>query len=168
MRNSSVSLIRWLSVLLATATLLVPSVTLAKQPKPFKATIAISEVLEPKGGPPCFFLGHISGTGHATDVGTVTVASLDCLNPDPLNTMVLWFSSHQVVLTATNGDQLFATYGGTLTTQGAAGAISGGWQITGGTGRFSQATGQGVVQGLENLSVSPAQGEVELTGEIAY
>ena len=164
MRKSTVSLVRGLSVLLATATLLASPVTLAQSRKPFKATIATSEMRQSAGNPACVVLRQIAGTGDATDVGKVTVASIDCLNPDPINTMVLWFSSHQVVLTTANGDQIFATYGGTLTTQGAAGAINGGWQITGGTGRFSQATGQGIVQGLENLSVSPAQGEVEFTG----
>ena len=171
MRIFKTPLARELLVLLAAATMLVPAVTLAQSPKPFKATIAISEVLQPLDGQPCIYLGHISGTGNATHMGKVTMNSTDCiafanpLKPDPTS---LAFSSNQLVITAANGDQIFATYIGTFTIEGAVGAINGGYQIAGGTGRFSQATGQGLVQGLENIGVMPARGEVQLTGTITY
>lgn len=168
MPRSLISLIRALSVFVTTA-LLIPSVTLAESTKPFKATLAISELLQPIGAPPCVVLGHISGTGQATHMGTVTVASVDCVNPvDLLKPTVFWFSSNQFVLTAASGEQIFATYAGIFTIEGALGTINGGYEIMGGSGRFSNARGKGIVQGLENLSVYPAQGEVQLTGDITY
>jgi hypothetical protein len=106
-------------------------------------------------------------------MGKVTLASVDCINPDPnnpdpLNPVFFSFSSNQLVLTAANGDQIFATYAGTFTIAVAVGVINGGYHITGGTGRFSKARGTGIVQGIENLSVSPFQGQVQLTGTITY
>ena len=168
MPRFSMTLIRALLALLAT-TLLVPSVSLAQSTKPFKATLAITELLQPVGGPPCFVLGHISGSGQAAHMGAVSVVSVDCVNPvDLLNPTVFGFSSNQFVLTAASGEQIFATYAGIFTIDGAVAAINGGYEITGGSGRFLNAKGRGIVQGLENLSVFPAQGEVQLTGDITY
>ena len=78
----------------------------------------------------------------------------------------LSFSSKQLVLTVANGDQIFATYSGTLTIEGTFGVITGGYQIVGGTGTFSQATGAGTVEGVEDLSTG--KGQVQLTGTISY
>jgi hypothetical protein len=104
-------------------------------------------------------------------MGKVSVNSVDCIafaNPTNPNPALLTFSSNELVLTAANGDQVFATYAGTFTIERAVSTINGGYQITGGTGRFSQATGNGIVQGSENIGDVPAKGEVQLTGTIAY
>ena len=57
-------------------------------------------------------------------------------------------------------------YSGRLTTEGGVGVITGGYQIVGGTGRFSQATGAGTVQGVEDMSTG--KGQVQLTGTISH
>ena len=136
MRNFELSLSRRLSLALFAATLLVPTVTMAGSAVPFKASIAITELITGGSGA-CYFTGEISGTGHATHLGHVTLVSHDCINP--INQTEFSFSSTQLVLTAANGDQVFATYSGTFTIQGPVGAIAGGYQIVGGTGRFSHA-----------------------------
>ena len=130
---------------------------------PLTATISIQETVGgPSVVPPCFLLGTIVGTGRATHLGNVTLHAVDCINPDTTGT-VLSFTSDHVVLTAANGDQVFATYSGAF--QPAVGLITGGFQIVGGTGRFTHATGAGSLEGVENAA---HQGHIELTGTISY
>ena len=166
MMRSKLPLSRQLSFALAVAALLMSAVTAAQSPVPFKATIAITELIQPDATGTCLLAGNISGTGTATQLGKVTLVSRDCINP--ISPTAFSFSSNQVVLTAANGDQIFATYSGSLTIEGAIGAITGGYQIVGGTGRFSQATGAGTVQGVEDVSGAPAKGQIQLAGTISY
>jgi len=168
MRNFELSLSRRLSLALFAATLLVPTVTMAGSAVPFKASIAITELIHTVGTGACYLTGDISGTGEATHLGHVTLVSHDCINPINEIGTEFSFSSTQLVLTAANGDQIFATYSGTFTIQGPVGAIAGGYQIVGGTGRFSHATGAGTVQGLEDLTASPPKGQIQLSGTISY
>jgi hypothetical protein len=98
-------------------------------------------------------------------MGTVSLASHDCINP--ISQTEFTFRSDQVVLTAANGDQIFARYGGLLTVT--IGAIAGGYQIVGGTGRFVHATGAGIVQGSEEINpTGPSKGQIRLIGTISY
>jgi hypothetical protein len=145
---------------------LIAGVAHAGSSVPFKASIAIQEHIQPIGAPPCVLLGDISGTGTATQLGKVRLHAVDCINPiDPTFT-AFTFASRELVLTAANGDQIFATSMGTLTFTGQAGLITGSFEITGGTGRFANATGLGSLEGAEDR-VS-GQGHVELTGTISY
>ena len=153
-----------LFVALVVAASLASGVAEANPTVPVKATIAITESIQPIGTTPCILIGDISGTGTATHLGKVTLVSRDCINP--ISQTAFSFSSNQLVLTVANGDQVFATYSGTLTTEGTVGVITGGYQIIGGTGSFSQATGAGTVQGVEDLSTGI--GQVQLTGSISY
>jgi hypothetical protein len=155
-----------LTLALFVAMLFAAEVAEAEPAVPFKATIAISESIQPIGTPPCFLIGDISGTGVATHLGKVTLVSSDCINP--ISETTFSFVSNQVVLTGANGDQVFAAYNGNLTIEGAAGTITGGFQIVGGTGRYVQATGAGTVQGVEDLSAGIGKGEVQLIGTISY
>lgn len=152
---------------LISATVLAPNVCAATPAVPFSATIAISETLQQPGSAGCVFVGDISGTGQATQLGKMTLASRDCVVT--ADGTVFSFASTQVVLTAANGDQIFATYSGTLTAaNGTIGAIVGGYTITGGTGRFSNAKGAGTVQGVEDITSVPAKGQIQLNGTISY
>ena len=149
---------------LVVATLLASGVAEAQSAVPFKATIAITESIQLIGTAPCILVGDISGTGLATQAGKVTLVSSDCINPISA-TAFSFYSKDQLVLTLANGDQIFATYNGILTTEGGVGVITGGYQIVGGTGHYSQATGAGTVQGVEDLSTG--KGQVQLTGTIS-
>ncbi|HEX9453518.1 MAG TPA: hypothetical protein VGA27_04140 [Candidatus Binatia bacterium] len=148
---------------LVVATLLAHG-TEAQAVAPFKATVAITEVIQSDATGVCFLIGDISGTGQATQLGQVTVVSSDCINP--MGPTAFSFSSNQLVITTANGDQIFAMYNGTLTTEGGVGVITGGYQIVGGTGRYSKATGAGTVQGVEDMSTG--KGLVGLTGTLSY
>ena len=141
-----------------------PRVVEAQSPVPFKATIAITETLQNIGAPPCIFLGNITGTGIATHLGKVTLASTDCINPMSLTVFV--FYSDNVALSLANGDQISASYSGTLTAEGPVGVITGGYKITGGTGRYARATGAGTVQGVEDMTTG--KGQIQLIGTISY
>jgi hypothetical protein len=164
MKNFRLPLSCQLFLALVVATLLARGVPEANAADSFKASVAITEVIQPIGAAPCILVGEISGTGQATQLGKVTVVSSDCINP--LSQTLFSFASNQLVLTSANGDQIFALYSGTLTTEGGVGVITGGYQIAGGTGRYSQATGAGSVQGLEDMSTG--KGLVQLTGTLSY
>jgi len=149
---------------LVVATLLASNVPEAKADGPFRATIAITESIQPIGAPPCILVGDISGTGQAIQLGRVTIVSSDCINP--ISQTEFSFASNQLVFTVPNGDQIFATYSGILTTENGIGVISGGYLIDGGTGRYSQAAGAGTVQGVEDMSTG--KGVVQLNGSFSY
>jgi hypothetical protein len=74
-----------------------------------------------------------AGTGHDTHMGLVTCTSDHCFQ-----LLTGTFSDARVVITASNGDRVYATYDGVMTGETTfADSVS----ITGGTGRFAGATG---------------------------
>jgi hypothetical protein len=166
-------LVRLLAVLVTAATFLSPAATLARSLKPFKAAITFNETVQPDGTGTCgpigsSFLGTISGTGQATHMGKVSITSRDCITFMSATTFT--FGSTELVLIAANGDKISATYTGTFEIEDGVGVITGTYTITGGSGRFSGATGRGTVQGLETLNPTTfqGQGQVQLTGTISY
>ena len=164
MKNFRLLLSCRLFLALFVATSFASGVAEAQSAVPFKATIAITESIHPTGTLTCPLVGDISGIGLATQLGKVTLVSSDCINPMPTG---FSFSSNDVVLTVVaNGDQIFATYGGTLTFEGTVGVISGGYKIEGGTGRYLHAFGAGLVQGVEDRITG--KGNVQLTGTISF
>lgn len=132
---------------------------------PFKATLEITESIQVVGSLPCFVEGDISGTGQASKLGKVTVASSDCINPIT-ETLFTFFSSDRVVFTTANGDQVYATYSGTFSIQDQVGTITGAYLIVGGTGRYALATGAGTVNGQEDMLTG--KGEIQLFGTLLY
>lgn len=138
---------------------------------PFKARIATQEALRPDGvacpAPP-YLAGITTGTGTASHLGAVTLVSSDCITPGP-NTFT--FNNGHLTLTAANGDELRATYNGSL--QPIPGAppfslysISGTITFSGGTGRFTSASGSGYLQGTENIQTG--QGQFNVTASLSY
>lgn len=146
--------------------------------RPFEATLKIFESVTFTGAMPCFAIGLISGSGEGSHVGELKARSRDCINPsgvfDPNGPTAYRFTSGTgldgLVFVAANGDQLFATYAGTLQPQpGGPHAVKGHFVITGGTGRFAGATGGGTLQGTEDISrVVIGEGEISLSGRIRY
>jgi hypothetical protein len=137
-------------------------------PASFQATIAFTEQVAPTGASaPCVLVGTISGSGVASRVGSVALASTDCINPLPPTYTTYAFASSHVVLTASNGDQIWATYAGLLSADG---FISGTYFIYGGTGRFAKATGGGTVNGFEVIqpSTGSGSGELQLQGFLLF
>jgi len=148
----------------------------AQSLKSFKAVLTFVEHVKPNYALPCFATGSLEGGGQATaGLGRVTASSQDCINPigDPSTATAFGFVSgtgqQGLVLTTTSGEQVYGVYAGTLTAQsGGPHAINGFFDITGGTGRYARASGGGTLTGTENIAASPAQGEIALTGRIAY
>ena len=149
------------------AGLFAPVISASPSNAPFQATILFSEQVAPGGSLPCYLVGTISGTGVATTLGAVTLASTDCVNPLPPTYTSYVFSSSHVVLTATNGDQVWATYYGVLSSQG---VITGTYVIYGGTGRNANATGSGTLQGFETIdpATGAGTGQIHLAGTLSH
>src|SRR5689334_6099246 len=140
MRSLKLELLAQLFVLSAGAVGIAPTVNAADS-APLQATISFSERLVPAGTTDCQGLGLIVGSGVMAHLGKVSVESTDCVN---LAAAGFSFMSTQLVITAANGDQLRGTYGGMFNADNN-GGISGGFVITGGTGRFANAKGGGSV-----------------------
>jgi len=144
----------------------------------FEASLKFSESVTFTGAAPCFAIGLLSGSGQGTHLGKLRARSQDCINPsgvfDPNGPTAYQFTSGTgpdgLVFTAENGDQVFATYSGTLEPQpDGPHAVSGDFVITGGTGHFAGATGGGTLEGSEDISrVVIGEGEISLSGRIRY
>ena len=142
----------------------------------FSAKATFTEVVIPAApGGPCFLVGQLAGSGTATQLGRITAASQDCINPrgDPAAGAFSFHNNYAptgLVFVGESSDQLFARYSGTLTPRSnAPHRISGLFVITGGTGRYTGATGGGIVDGTEDISQPGiGQGQVTLTGVLSY
>jgi len=153
---------------------------------PLKASLATQETLVPGAflppGDVCygsFAKGTTTVIGKASYLGSVSGAATDCINVlvPPGNPPSFAFTDGDLKLTAANGDQLNVTYHGTFTPVGidpndpqtVIYKITGTFEVKGGTGRFANATGQGVLDGLEKIGVLPPfPAQLELTGTISY
>jgi hypothetical protein len=140
---------------------------------PFEATLSVREVVTFTLMPPCFAIGALTGSGTARPLGTVTAISQDCINPigafDPAAGSYQFTSTGTgLSMKASDGSLLFATYSGTLRHRpGQAHAVSGDFVITGGTGRFRQASGGGTLSGHEDISsLVLGVGQVVFSGRI--
>lgn len=136
---------------------------------PFKATFVTQEQpLHPD--PICQTALHLIGitalSGHASHLGATTGVSSDCVTPTSPYTFS--FANGKLTAIAANGDELRAEYSGTLspTATPPIYAIAGSYHITGGTGRFSGASGSGTLQGIDNIQTG--QGQLHLSGVISY
>ena len=149
-----------------------------RKPVGFTAVIRFSETVNFTGAAPCFAIGVLDGSGQASTLGPVTATSRDCINPlgafDPNAPNAFQFVSglgpQGLVMTLASGEQLFATYAGTLvpSTDGPH-VVSGFFVIAGGTGRFRAAGGGGTLRGSEDISRGVfGTGEITLSGRLSY
>ena len=119
---------------------------------------------DPKFLDQCKATNAESGTGVAEHLGNVTWSSSEVVNfcaeggPSVAGT---------IVITAANGDQLTESYSTTLTIDGTTLTATGPYRVTGGTGRFSDATGSGTIDVTGSL-LPPFGVSGTYTGTIAY
>ena len=120
-----------------------------KKPVPFKGNISVT-------------LGESStaGAGVGSHIGKFEYASVDDFSDFPN-------VSGTATLTAANGDQIFTTFSGTLTSLGGT-VVDVVFEntITGGTGRFEGATGSFTNTGIANTATFSAN--TTFTGVISY
>lgn len=135
---------------------------------PFVATAKTQETLKFEPTCPSAIGGSTTGTGVATQMSVVTLVATDCVTP---NGTTYTFSNGVLTLTASNGDELTASYYGTLlplvsSVPTPIYIIDGRYTVTGGTGRLTGATGSGYLKGVMNLQTG--QGQYTLTGMLAH
>lgn len=101
---------------------------------------------------PSQWISTMSGTGQVSHLGRVTWATEHCFQ-----LFAGTFGDAELVITAANGDKLFGTYNGVMTGET---TFAESMIITGGTGRFSGASGTIA----ENGWFDPITGYMEITG----
>jgi hypothetical protein len=147
-------------VLLVLVALAVPRAAAAEQ-LPFKAsetgTSGLLGPCETGGG-----VLDVTGTGHATQLGTFSSHYRECL--DPATGAVTHGS---FTLTAANGDTVFGTYSGQVSPTADPNVIvyDDPGVITGGTGRFAGASGSVTQSGVANLATGEYHGTI--TGSVS-
>jgi hypothetical protein len=117
--------------------------------RPFKADIAVQEqlgrstdCLGDQGQPG--LQGHFSGSGQATHLGAVHILSVHCVTPR--QDLSSFINRGVMTIEGANGDQVFAEYSGFITRSDAGVfTFEGTYFITGGTGRFVDASGMGAL-----------------------
>ena len=149
---------------LAGMVLVGPSAT-AAGPRPFEADFAGQAVFTPTSTPG-ILSGIGSGSGQATHLGRVEVSVTETLDlTSPTGVIAL---EGRMIMVAANSDELHWNYSATGTPPDASGDImlNGTFVITGGTGRFSSAAGEGSFQGVG--SVVTGMASFTYTGTISF
>ncbi len=116
-------------------------------------------------GDPCILINSEAGSGIATALGMTGWASEEvvdfCADGDP-NTAAV---EGQLVLTAANGDEIFAVYHtlATVNNEIAVITFAGTYEFTGGTGRFDDIRGSGSLAGQGSL-LPPFEASAAMAG----
>ena len=157
---------RTITSVIAVAGLTLPLITLAGPTNvPFKASVVTQEKTGLNPDCPSGFGGTTTGTGKSTHMGKVSIAASDCITPvDNHYTFI-----GKLTITAANGDKLSGNYSGSLVPTDTIPVYSfsnATFQITGGTGRFSKASGSVEIQG--NQDIKTGKGKMEADGTISY
>jgi hypothetical protein len=157
-----------LAILAAVAAVLLttPPVATAAATTPFKSEVTAQASLAETPVPGVLTLTG-SGVGHASHLGNVSVSNTETLDfvTSPGG---LAIRDGRMVMVAANGDELHWAYEGAGSlpdTQGVS-AFSGTFLVTGGTGRFADATGSGTFYGTGDTVTGVAN--VAYHGTIAY
>lgn len=136
-----------------------------------KADLKVTAVLQEYTGvvPTCpsKFGGTITATGDSELLGRVVLIATDCITPAA--GAIYNFSNGKLIIMTTDGSQIFANYSGQFVPTGNGANYvfnSATFQITGGNGSYSKASGGGTLLGGEDMVTGT--GNLELTGTISY
>jgi hypothetical protein len=133
-----------------------------KHPVPFKSKFVCRSIDFYQNEGEDFWHQVLEGEGNATHMGKTTLNIPDeLLYPDAA--WYNWTATADVILTAANGDELHFSYASAFIYVLPVHVIGEG-PITGGTGRFGNATGWMIYEG----NWPDNTGEVTFTGEIQY
>jgi len=114
---------------------------------------------------PSKFGGTTTGTGKSTHLGKISFTASDCITPMENH----YTFKGKLTITAANGDKITGDYSGSLVPLNTPPMYSlsdAKFEITGGTGRFSNASGSADLQGSQNLQTG--KGKIEADGTISY
>ena len=159
-------LIRILIAALAAVLLAAPPVATAATTRPFSSDFTAQGSFA-ETPVPGVLTGTSSGSGHASHLGRITLSTTETLDfVTTPGTLVI--RDGRLVMVAANGDELYWSYEGTASTPDEDGdsSLTGTFVITGGTGRFSGATGGGTFEGSGNAVTGVAT--LAYRGTIAY
>ena len=159
-------LIRTLLAALTAFVLTAPPTATAAPTTPFKSDITAQASFAETSVPGVFNV-TTSGVGHASHLGKVTLSTTETL--DFVTTPeTLLVRDGRLVMIAANGDELHWAYEGTGSPPDEEGisVLTGTFLITGGTGRFADATGSGTFHGTGNAVTGVAI--VSYRGSITY
>src|SRR5579871_5585190 len=151
-----------LTALVGILSLTLVTAAVAADQVPFKGNLSLLNVPAPnnEGCPGGAVRFDVTGGGYMTHMGAVTLLESVCLNP------VDGTFTAQFTLSAANGDTVSATAAGyTVPTSQITFIVHGQWAVTGGTGRFTGATGSGSAIGPINLATG--DGTHHLDGTIS-
>jgi hypothetical protein len=137
----------------------------ANQNVPFHVSIVGNANPVPDPDDPCVLLNTETAIIHGTHIGVGTWSSFEtvnfCTSPGVGDVV------GEFTLTAANGDQIVGTYQTIVIVSDATIAASGTYEITGGTGRFEDATGSGTIDATGDFG--PPFGVIgEMSGGISY
>lgn len=148
------------------AVIISPAIASSGQPdRPLKATLVTQEQVAFMPNCPSKFGGTMTGTGTSTHLGKVSLTATDCITPVEDS----FIFEGTFTLIAANGDKLTGEHSGAFvpTNTGPVYNLSDAkFEITGGTGRFTQATGSADLQGIQNIKTG--KGKIEVDGTISY
>ena len=159
-------LIRILIAALAAVLLAAPPVATAATTRPFSSDFTAQASFAETPVPGVLTV-TTSGAGHASHLGRITLSTTETLDfVTTPGTLVI--RDGRLVMVAANGDELSWSYEGTASTPDEDGdsSLTGTFVITGGTGRFSGATGGGTFEGSGNAVTGVAT--LAYRGTIAY
>lgn len=124
---------------------------------PFKATAKAYAVVV---SPPPILEIYISGSGHATHMGKISIWQHHFVDVISMN-----FYDGEFVWTAANGDTIEGGYDGSMVLTSVGFEIHGHFTIDGGTGRFGNAVGGGIASGMQYFDNTA---DLALDGTITY
>jgi hypothetical protein len=151
------------SVLLTASLMLAAVAPVEVYSAPLVMVAAIQEDAGFRPDCPSQFGGTITGSGVATLLGNVSLAGSDCITP--LENSFAFDGT--MTFTVTSGDALFADYHGLFTPTALPTVFrftNSFFDVTGGTGRFVDASGGGKLQGFEDIATGA--GVILATGSL--
>jgi hypothetical protein len=139
------SLRRSCFTLLAAVTLVfAPQPTIAKDQVPFRADF--NTVFESTLNFPIISV-HVTGDGEATHLGRTAIETTD-----QMGNVITGATTAIYHFTAANGDEVVAEFDFVALPTPTGFTFTGTWEITGGTGRFTNASGSGTLEGQADFT----------------
>ena len=152
--------VSYFTVLAAVALVFAPHPASAKKQVPFRA--AFDTVFESTVNFPIVSV-HVTGDGKATHLGRTAIETTD----QEVN-LLTGASTATYHFTAANGDELVAEFNFLALPTPTGFTLIGDWEITGGTGRFTNASGSGTLEGRADFtSATGGVGHFTMTGTIS-